>query len=140
MTTPLYIAEVTARGGRDGRIKSTDGVLDLKLASPEALGGEGGAATNPEQLFAAGYAACFESAIRSVASHHGVKITNSEVTARVGIGRREPHGFELAITLLVVLPGVDPIKIRELADIAHRDICPYSHATRGNIDVKIEVH
>jgi Ohr subfamily peroxiredoxin len=133
----LYTATATAHGGREGHIRSSDGVLDHDLRIPKEMGGPGGAATNPEQLFAAGYAACFEGAVRFVARQRKVELKDAGVTAHVGIGPREPTGFGIAVQLNVSLPGIDRAVAQELVDTAHRDICPYSHATRGNVDVKI---
>ncbi|WP_018151545.1 organic hydroperoxide resistance protein [Leeia oryzae] len=135
----LYTANVTATGGREGRVVADDGKLDVALALPKALGGPGGEATNPEQLFAAGYAACFESAIRFVAREQKIAITASSVTATVGVGPRAAGGFGITAALTVSLPGLEKSVAQALADRAHQDICPYSHATRGNVDVKIEV-
>lgn len=137
-TKVLYTATATVVGGREGHAKSSDGVLDLQLVVPKELGGPGGAGSNPEQLFAAGYAACFEGAMRFVARQKGIAMDkNSSVTAHVGIGPREPTGFGIAVKLDVNLPGLDRAVAQELIDVAHRDICPYSHATRGNVDVQI---
>jgi len=134
----LYEAQATATGeGRNGRSRSSDGVLDVELAVPKELGGPG-EATNPEQLFAAGYAACFHSALQVVARREKVELAESTVTAKVGLGTNESRGFELAVTLVVELPGVDRSTAERLADKAHR-VCPYSNATRGNIDVALEV-
>lgn len=133
----LYTAEATAKGGREGSIRSSDNVLEAKLALPKELGGPGGAATNPEQLFAAGYAACFESAVRHVARQQKVTITESSVTAKVGVGPRDAGGFGLTVSLAVSLPGLDRDLAMNLVRTAHEDICPYSHATRGNVDVKV---
>ncbi|WP_243049747.1 organic hydroperoxide resistance protein [Dyella sp. RRB7] len=133
----LYTATATVTGGREGHAKSDDGVLDLQLVVPKGLGGPGGAGSNPEQLFAAGYAACFEGAVRFVARQKGVTLKDASVTAHVGIGPREPTGFGIAVKLDVSLPGLDRAVAQELVDVAHRDICPYSHATRGNVDVQI---
>lgn len=135
----LYTATATAHGGREGHIRSSDGVLDHDLRIPKEMGGPGGAATNPEQLFAAGYAACFEGAVRFVARQRKVELKDAGVTAHVGIGPREPTGFGIAVQLDVSLPGIDRAMAQELVDTAHRDICPYSHATRGNVDVKINL-
>lgn len=133
--TPLYTAEVTAFGdGRDGSVRSSDGLLEFAVATPVELGGAGGA-TNPEQLFAAGYAACFHSALRLVARRAKVELGASEVTARVGLGRAGA-GFGLAVTLEIALPGVPADAARRLVDTAHQ-VCPYSNATRGNIDVAL---
>jgi len=133
----LYTAKATAVGGREGHIESSDGVLKAALALPKELGGAGGNATNPEQLFAAGYSACFESAVRFVAGTKGIKIAQSSVTATVGVGPRSAGGFGLTVALSVSLPGLDRAVAQELVDTAHRDICPYSHATRGNVDVQV---
>ena len=133
----LYTATATVTGGREGHAKSDDGVLDLQLVVPKGLGGPGGAGSNPEQLFAAGYAACFEGAVRFVARQKSVALKDASVTAHVGIGPREPTGFGIAVKLDVSLPGLDRSVAQELVDTAHRDICPYSHATRGNVDVQI---
>lgn len=134
----LYTATATAKGGRAGHIKSSDGVLDFDLKVPKELGGPGGLGSNPEQLFAAGYSACFEGAIRFVAGQKKIAIpADTSVTGHVGIGPREPTGFGIAVELEVNLPGLDRAVAQDLIDTAHHDICPYSHATRGNVDVKI---
>lgn len=133
----LYTAHVTAHGGRQGKIKSSDGVLDLSLAMPKELGGSGGNATNPEQLFAAGYAACFESALQLAAKKQGIKADDAAVTASVSIFKDEPS-FALAVQLDIALPGLERSKTQELAEAAHQ-LCPYSKATRGNIEVKLNV-
>ena len=135
----LYTAEATATGGRDGQIQSSDGVLQAKLALPKALGGAGGDATNPEQLFAAGYAACFESAVRFAAREQKQALTSSNVTAKVGVGPRAAGGFGLTVALHIALPGVERAMAEQLVQTAHEQICPYSHATRGNIDVSVTV-
>ncbi len=137
--TALYTAVVTAKGGREGSVKSSDENLNVPLALPKSLGGPGDNATNPEQLFAGGYAACFESAIRHVASTRKIRISQSQVTATVGVGPRAAGGFELSVALEVSLPELDRSTAVELANYAHENICPYSHATRGNIDVKVTV-
>ncbi|HEY4145580.1 organic hydroperoxide resistance protein [Pinirhizobacter sp.] len=133
----LYTATATVSGGRDGHAKSSDGVIDIDLRTPKELGGAGAVGSNPEQLFAAGYAACFESATRHVAREKKIALKDASVTAHVGIGPREPTGFGLKVKLDVHLEGVDKATAQELVDTAHRDICPYSHATRGNVDVEI---
>lgn len=135
----LYTATATAVGGRQGRITSSDGVLDHVLAHPKELGGPGGAATNPEQLFAAGYAACFENALLRVARERRAPIRESSVTAHVGIGRGADGFFRLTATLEVSVPGRDRAEVEEMAGIAHAEVCPYSRATRGNMDVTIRV-
>ena len=135
--TTLYTAHARASGGRDGSARTDDGVLDVALSTPKALGGPGKAgATNPEQLFAAGYAACFDSALRFVARSQGVTITESTVDAAVGIGPNDKGGFGLEVALTVSLPGLDRDKAQALVDTAHQ-VCPYSNATRGNIDVTL---
>jgi lipoyl-dependent peroxiredoxin len=135
----LYTATAAAVGGRNGSIKSSDGVLDLQLAYPKELGGPGGNATNPEQLFAAGYAACFENALLRVARERKAPIRESSVTAHVAIGRDAKGFFELAVVLEVSVPERDKAEIEEMVRTAHEEVCPYSHATRGNIDVKCRV-
>jgi osmotically inducible protein OsmC len=134
----LYTAEVISTGdGRNGHILSSDHRLDLDLSVPPELDGPGGPGTNPEQLFAAGYAACFHSALRGLARRAGVDASHSTVTAQVGVG---PEGdmFGLAVTLVINLPGADQAQARELAEAAHQR-CPYSRATRGNISVELRV-
>ncbi|GAA4246403.1 organic hydroperoxide resistance protein [Dactylosporangium darangshiense] len=134
----LYTAEVTASGdGRNGHVASSDGILDFDVRTPKEMGG-GGGATNPEQLFAAGFAACFHSALRVVARRAGASVEGSEVHARVGIGPNGSGGYGLEVWLAVTLPELDPDTAQRLADAAHQ-VCPYSNATRGNIDVHIEV-
>lgn len=136
----LYRTSATATGGRDGgRATSVDGVLDVPLALPKELGGPGGAATNPEQLFAAGYAACFLSAIKFVAGQQNVKVpADAKVTAEVGLGQI-PGGFGIVVELKVSVPGVDRATVEEVADKAHAHVCPYSNATRGNVEVTVTV-
>ena len=135
----LYTATATAVGGRNGSIRSSDGVLDLHLAYPKELGGPGGAATNPEQLFAAGYAACFENALLRVARERKAPIRESSVTAHVAIGRDAKGFFELAVEMDISVPDRDRAEIEEMVKIAHEEVCPYSRATRGNIEVKLRV-
>jgi lipoyl-dependent peroxiredoxin len=135
----LYTAEAVATGaGRAGEVRSSDGVIDEQLAIPRELGGPGGDATNPEQLFAAGYAACFNSALALVARRAKVKLDSSSVTARVGIGPQDGRGFRLTVSLLIDLPGVERAVAEDLAAKAHQ-VCPYSNATRGNIEVELLV-
>jgi len=134
----LYTAEAVAIGaGRAGEVRSSDGVIDEQLAIPKELGGPGGDATNPEQLFAAGYAACFNSAVALVARRSKVELSSSSVTAKVGIGTQS-GGFGLTVTLLVDLPGVDKPVAEDIVAKAHM-VCPYSNATRGNIEVELQV-
>ncbi|MDA0181969.1 organic hydroperoxide resistance protein [Solirubrobacter phytolaccae] len=134
----LYTAEATVTGeGRDGHARSSDGVLDVELAIPAEMGGQGGA-TNPEQLFAAGYAACFHSALRTIARREKTDLGESTITASVGIGPTENRGFGLEVKLVVDLPGFEREEAERLVEAAHQ-VCPYSNATRGNIDVALEV-
>ena len=135
----LYTATAAATGGRQGRVRSSDGVLDLQLAMPKELGGPGGGATNPEQLFAAGYAACFENALLRVARERKAPIRGSSVTAHVGIGREESGYFRLVVDLEVSVPDRNRAEVEELVRIAHEEVCPYSRATRGNIEVSVRV-
>ena len=135
----LYRTAALATGGRDGRATTLDGSLDVTLATPKELGGGGGAGNNPEQLFAAGYAACFIGAMKFVASQGGPKVpADATVTADVGIGPRAEGGFGLDIALEVALPGLDRAAAEDLVAKAHQ-VCPYSNATRGNIEVKLTV-
>ncbi|HEU4845011.1 MAG TPA: organic hydroperoxide resistance protein [Burkholderiaceae bacterium] len=134
----LYRANAKATGGRDGRAVSSDGVLDVKLTTPKELGGAGAVGTNPEQLFAAGYSACFIGALKFVASQTKRKIPDdASITAHVGIGQI-PGGFGLDIDLHISLPGLEQADAQSLVDAAHQ-VCPYSNATRGNVDVRLHV-
>lgn len=134
----LYTAEVSATGGRSGHVRSSDGVIDMPVALPEGLGGKGGS-TNPEQLFAAGYAACFQSALLVVASRQHTRLDpTSTVTAHVDLNQLEDGAYGLGVTLEVDLKGFDKEEGKKLVEEAHR-ICPYSVGTRGNIDVKLNV-
>jgi lipoyl-dependent peroxiredoxin len=135
LTKPLYTARATATGGRSGHVVSADDIIDLDLRPPKEMGGPGGA-TNPEQLFAAGYAACFQSALGVVARRQGTDTSSSTVEADVTIGTIPGGGYGLAVALRVSIPGVEPEAVRALAEAAHQ-VCPYSNATRGNIDVTI---
>lgn len=134
----LYTAEALSAGGRNGHVKSSDGVLDLQVRTPKELGGGGGAYTNPEQLFAAGYAACFDSALSLVIRTAKVETEETTVTAQVSIGKNGSGGFGLAVKLQISIPGVTPEVAQSLAEKAHQ-VCPYSNATRGNIDVELEI-
>lgn len=135
----LYEAAATTKGGRAGHVKSSDGLIDMNLELPEELGGKGGNNTNPEQLFAAGYSACFGSALDAVAKMHQVNLENPEVTATIGIGKHpEEDGFLLNAVLDVYLPGVDMETAEKLVEKAH-ELCPYSRATRDNIDVTLNL-
>lgn len=134
----LYTAHATSTGaGRNGHVASSDGVLAHDLSIPKEMGGPGGAGTNPEQLFAAGYAACFHSAMQAVARREKVSVRDSSVTAEVGIGK-EGEGFGLVVDLVVSLPDLEEDAARKLVEAAHQ-VCPYSNATRGNIDVNLRV-
>ncbi|MFI1091046.1 organic hydroperoxide resistance protein [Streptomyces sp. NPDC020917] len=133
----LYTAVATAENGRDGRVASDDGKLDVVVNPPKELGGSG-AGTNPEQLFAAGYSACFQSALGVVARREGADISGSRVTARVGLGKTAEGGFGLTVELAVSIPGVDAATAQDLVEKAHQ-VCPYSNATRGNIAVELTV-
>lgn len=133
----VYTAHASATGGRDGRAVSSDGLVDVKLAVPKEMGGAGGG-SNPEQLFASGYSACFLSAIRFVAGKEKLKIADdAKVEAAVGIGPI-PTGFAIKVDLTVTLPGLEPVKAQEIVEAAHI-VCPYSNATRGNVAVTITV-
>jgi Ohr subfamily peroxiredoxin len=135
----LYTTRVTAVGGRSGTIKSEDGILDLALAMPKELGGKGGA-TNPEQLFAAGYAACFENAVIHVTRRDADKVRDDdiEVVGEVGLLPSATGGFNLAVTLDVAISGIDQAKAEEIVKAAHA-VCPYSNAIKGNVDVTLNV-
>jgi osmotically inducible protein OsmC len=134
----LYTARATASGdGRSGSVASDDGILALDLAVPAAMGGGASSATNPEQLFAAGYAACFHSALKLVAKSAGADPTDSNVAAAVGIGKQGP-GFGLEVELQVSLPNVERHKAEEVVATAH-SVCPYSNAVRGNVEVTLTV-
>lgn len=135
----LYSAVAHATGdGRNGHVHSDDGVVDLDMRVPQALGGPGGDHANPELLFAAGYAACFHSALRLVGGREKVDVTGSEVSATVGLGANDTGGFGLAVELDVHLPELDDDAARRLAEQAH-EVCPYSNATRGNVDVVLRI-
>ncbi len=135
-----YKTSAKATGGRDGRSQTLDGSLDVKLATPKELGGAGGEGNNPEQLFAAGYSACFLGAMKFVASQGGTaKVpADTSVTATVGMGPRSEGGFGLDIELAISLPGVERADAEALVAKAHQ-VCPYSNATRGNVDVRLSV-
>jgi osmotically inducible protein OsmC len=136
----IYEAEATSIGGRTGLAASSDGHLRVKLAAPATLGGSGGEGTNPEQLFAAGYAACFLSAIRSAAAEENTTIADdANVTATVALGtRKDGPGLALRVALGVDLPGVDRGTAERIVAVA-QDNCPYTHATRGNVDVRVRI-
>ena len=133
----IYTAEATARGGREGEVTSSDGVIDLLLALPKEMGGAGGDNSNPEQLFAAGYAACFHSAAKMIAGQKKLDVTDSTVTAKVGIGP-DDTSFGLEVELVASFPKLSATEAQELLEAAHQ-VCPYSKATRGNIPVTLSV-
>ncbi|NYT58498.1 organic hydroperoxide resistance protein [Alcaligenaceae bacterium] len=134
----VYRAQATANGGREGRAASSDGALDVKLSTPKEMGGAGGDGTNPEQLFAAGYSACFLGALKLVASREKVNLPDeSNIQGLVGIGPI-PDGFGIEVELKISVPGLPRDQVQALVDKAHI-VCPYSNATRGNVDVTLTV-
>ena len=136
----LYTTQATATGGREGSAKTADGVLDVKLSTPKEMGGSGGDGTNPEQLFACGYSACFLGALKFVAGKEGVAIpADATVTGKVSFGPRDDgQGFGIEVELIIKVPGLEADKVKTLVDKAHI-VCPYSDATRGNIPVTLTV-
>lgn len=138
ITKIVYTGEATAEGGRGGHVRTADGRLDLELDVPAELGGSGGPGTNPEQLFAAGYAACFESVLLSLAARQKLAIPRARLTARVGIGPTGDGGFGLTAALDLDAPGLDRRQAANLLEQAY-ELCPYSRAVRGNVDVALSV-
>jgi Ohr subfamily peroxiredoxin len=136
--TPLYKTTVTAHGGREGKVEAADGRFAHTLSMPKELGGPGGDGTNPEQLFAAGYGACFESALRLVARLQRIKLDDVSITATVALGKTEAGKYKLGVELLGRFTNVPPAEAMALMQAAH-GVCPYSEATRGNIDVELKV-
>jgi Ohr subfamily peroxiredoxin len=134
----LYTAEATATGGREGHARTSDGRLDVDLDVPSEMGGSGGPGTNPEQLFATGYAACFQSALLRIAAQKKLDVSGSRITSRVGIGPVDRGGFSLSVELDLHAPQISTEDARELMNKAH-ELCPYSRATRGNIEVTLTV-
>ena len=136
----LYTTQATSTGGREGASRSADGVLAVTLSTPKELGGAGGPGTNPEQLFAAGYSACFLGALKFVAGKAKVQIpADASVSAKVGIGPRDDGtGFGIEVALAISVPGLDRATVENLVQQAHV-VCPYSHATKGNIPVSLSV-
>lgn len=130
----LYTAKAHTTGGRDGASRTSDGRLDVTLSSP----GTSGTGTNPEQLFAAGYAACFHSALKLVAGQAGANVNGTEVSATVGLGTTDTGAFNISVELDVAMPNVDRATAEQLVATAHQ-VCPYSNATRGNVDVKLSI-
>lgn len=134
----LYRATATATGGREGRATSADGAIDFKLSTPRELGGGGGDGTNPEQLFAAGYSACFIGALKVVAGKMKIALpADTSITGVVGIGPI-PAGFGIEVELRISLPGLDRAQAEQVVEQAHQ-VCPYSNATRGNVDVTLTI-
>jgi lipoyl-dependent peroxiredoxin len=134
----VYTAEATAHGGREGHVRSSDGVLDFDLQVPREMGGPGGAATNPEQLFAAGYAACFESALRFVAQSQKKPLKDASIIARVTLNLTDDKRYLLSVDLRGHVEGVSEAEAQALMRAAH-EVCPYSRATRGNVEVRLLV-
>ncbi|MDA9556196.1 organic hydroperoxide resistance protein [Vibrio sp.] len=136
----IYSTQATSLGGREGHSKSDDGRLDVKLSTPKALGGDDGAGTNPEQLFAAGYSACFIGALKFTAMQDKITLPSEpSITAKVGIGENDKGvGFTIAVEMKITLAGLEKAQAQKLVDKAHQ-VCPYSNATRGNIDVTLIV-
>jgi osmotically inducible protein OsmC len=132
----LYTAVSTAHGGRDGHVRSSDGIVDLDLKTPKEMGGPGGAGTNPEQLFASGYAACFESAMRAVARKQKKALSDASVTGHVSFNVADEGKYVLSVELHAKVEGWSGDDTRALMEAAH-EVCPYSNATRGNIEVKL---
>jgi len=138
MSTAVYTASATSWGGRTGKVVTSDNKLDLDLSVPAEMGGDGGAGTNPEQLFASGWAACFHNALKGVARQRKVNVTDSAVSLEVHLVGGMSTGFDFEVTIEAQLPGVDPVVAQELLEAAHQ-VCPYSRATRGNIPVTLVV-
>ena len=135
----IYRTSATATGGRDGSAKSDDGSVDVKLVVPKEMGGPGGTGANPEKLFAAGYAACFLGAMKAVSGKVGVSVpADTTVSAEVGFGPRDEGGYGITAALTATLPGVERADAEKLIAAAH-EVCPYSNATRGNLDVGLKV-
>ncbi|MCI4656379.1 organic hydroperoxide resistance protein [Cryobacterium zhongshanensis] len=138
MSTAVYTASATSWGGRTGKVVTSDNKLDLDLSIPAEMGGDGGAGTNPEQLFASGWAACFHNALKGVARQRKVIVTDSAVSLEVHLVGGMATGFDFEVTIEAQLPGVDPVVAQEMLEAAHQ-VCPYSRATRGNIPVTLVV-
>lgn len=138
---PKFTAMATATGGRNGHTATDDGMVSVDLSVPVAMGGPGRPNTaTPEHLFAAGYAACFGGALDFIGRQHKVNASGASITAAVSIGPREGGGFGLAVTLKIEDPSLPQAQLEALAKEAHEKICPYSHATRGNVEVTLAVH
>ena len=136
---PLYTAKATSVGGRSGHLTSSEGLLDVDMRVPREMGGPTGSYLNPEILFASGYAACFDSALDGIIRTEKVKTGTTSVTGEVSINKLDTGGYTLSVVLRIEIPGVDQAKAEELANKAHQ-VCPYSNATRGNIDVQLVVN
>lgn len=135
----IYKTTATATGGRDGRARSDDGSVDVNLVVPKEMGGPGGVGANPEKLFAAGYSACFLGAMKAVSGKNGVKVpADATVTAEIGFGPRSEGGYGITASLTIHLPGVPAADAERLVRAAH-EVCPYSNATRNNVDVGLTV-
>ncbi|WP_033922340.1 organic hydroperoxide resistance protein [Sphingomonas sp. 37zxx] len=135
----IYKTKATATGGRDGAARSDDGSVDVKLVVPKEMGGPGGVGANPEKLFAAGYSACFLGAMKAMSGKQGVSVpADATVTAEVGFGPRSEGGYGITVDLTITMPGVDRADAEKLMHAAH-EVCPYSNATRGNVDVGLTV-
>lgn len=134
MEKKLYTATVMVEGGREGKAVSIDGILDVDLKVPKEMGGPGGDGTNPEQLFAAGFAACFEGAIGVVLRKHRIKSEGTKITSHVTIGKDANDGFVLSVNMDIAIKGVETSIAKQMVEEAH-DVCPYARATRGNIEV-----
>jgi lipoyl-dependent peroxiredoxin len=134
----LYTTEAVVEGGRAGHGRTADGRLSVQLSVPKELGGEGGPGTNPEELFAVGYAACFQSGLLSLAQGRKIDASGSKITSRVGIGPTGHGGFSLEVALDLHAPNISRVEAEDLMRRAH-ELCPYSNATRGNIDVTLRV-
>lgn len=135
----MYKASATTTGGREGHVTSDDGILDFDLSLPKSMGGKGEKKTNPEQLFAAGYSACYGSALQAVAKKHNVDIGDFSVTAEVSIGKNDEDDLQLSVILDSYLPGIDDIKTGEMLVNEAHEMCPYSRATQDNIDVTLNI-
>jgi len=134
----LYTAHATSTGGRAGTSKSDDGALDVRLTTPKGLGGDGAPGTNPEQMFAAGYSACFIGAMKAVAGKQKIKLPDdTSINASVAIGPI-PQGFGIEVWMKINVPGMDKAQVQQIVDAAHQ-VCPYSNATRGNVEVTLTV-
>ncbi|NNM52047.1 MAG: organic hydroperoxide resistance protein [Pseudomonadales bacterium] len=132
----LYKTQATATGGRQGQVRTADGVLDMRLALPRELGGPGHAHSNPEQLFAAGFAACFDNALTHVASQRKLRLQGTVVTAHIGLGSLEQGGFGLTARLDIHIPGVSTSEAQELIEATEK-VCPYTNAIRGNVPLEL---